>query len=154
MEIDECPKNSSYTHVLSCFRFISYSNKCGYHFISYFSASCVFQGKRWHLEVVGRLGEEDWRAQRQCRDVKIRQCGIFISLTSRRCKVVTLSGLNQQDFFGYKVMTNFEKGGDMKGQRRQRRRESRDRVHSCICIFFLKHLMIKNFMVLMNDMMF
>ena len=33
-------------------------------------------------------------------------------------------------------------------------RELRDRVHSCICIFFLEHLMIENFMAVMNDMMF
>ena len=46
--------------------------------------------------------------------------------------------------------TSFEgrRGGDeMEGRRR---RESRDREHSCICISFLEHLMIQDFMVVMN----
>ena len=51
-------------------------------------------------------------------------------------------------------MTNSRGEIDERGQRRRHKRESRDRVHSYICIFFLEHLMIKHFMVVMNNMMF
>ena len=34
LEGDEYPKHSSYTRVLSCFQFISFSNKCVYSLVS------------------------------------------------------------------------------------------------------------------------
>ena len=37
---------------------------------------------------------------------------IFISPTSRRCDFTTSLGLNQQDFFRYKVKSDEFKGGD------------------------------------------
>ena len=47
-----------------------------------------------------------------------------------------------------------EREGGGERTKRRHKHESRDCVHSCICTFFLKHLMIENFIIVMNDMMF
>ena len=51
-------------------------------------------------------------------------------------------------------MTNFEKGGEKDETEGRQRHELRDRVHPYICISFLEHLMIEDFMVVMNINMF
>ena len=90
---DECPKRSSYTRVLSHFRFISLSNKCVYHLIFDTWLLVHLRQKRWHLEAVWRF-EGDWRTQPQHRDVEIvRRAALH------QPNIATSPGLNQRDFF-------------------------------------------------------
>ena len=91
---DEYPKRSLYTCFLSHFRFISLSNKCVYHLIFDTWLLMNLRRKRWHLEVVWRFEEEDWRTQPQHRDVEIVQRAAL-----HQANVATSSGLNQRDFF-------------------------------------------------------
>ena len=59
--------------------------------------------------------------------------------------------LDNQEARLMRAQNTHERRDEMEGRQR---RESRDRKHSCICISFLKHLMIKDFMVVMNINMF
>ena len=74
---------------------------------------------------------------------------VFISPTSRRRWYLI------SEILRYKAEATSFEGKKIRDEMEGRRGcESRDCEHSCICISFLDHLMIQDFMVVMNIKMF